>query len=154
MYCARRQKSEREKKPYRRDEPFFAPPPFTSGVICVVHKKRFEFLALGHLEPPVKIRETLPDSQGKFFSPGEKLCSPQRVERVREKVKTKKTWERERKKRGREGKVQRKRNPIVKDLRKLLHQNRSNFNPKVVDTLITRCHFAWHIVIVRVISSL
>jgi len=72
MYCARRQKKTIEKKPYRRDELFFTPPPFTSGVICVVHKKRFEFLALGHLEPSVKIRETLRDSQGKYFFSGEK----------------------------------------------------------------------------------
>ncbi|KYN35167.1 hypothetical protein ALC56_10341 [Trachymyrmex septentrionalis] len=65
-----------EKKRYRRDELFFTPPPFTSsGVICVVHKKRFEFLALGHLEPSVKIRETLLDSQGKYFSSGRELQS-------------------------------------------------------------------------------
>lgn len=82
MYCARRQKKAIEKKPYRR-ELFFTPPPFMSRVICAVHKKRFEFLALGHLEPSVKIRETLPDSQGKYFSSGEKLCSPQRMERIR-----------------------------------------------------------------------
>lgn len=89
-----------EKKPYRRYELFFAPPPFTSRVICVVHKKRFEFLALGHLEPSVKIRETLPDSQGKYFSSGEKLCSPQRVVRAQEKKNEKRNKKvKERKKR-------------------------------------------------------
>lgn len=67
VLCPPAEKRSWKKKPYCRDGPFFAPPPFTSGVICVVHKKRFEFLVLGHLEPSVKIRETLPDSQGKIL---------------------------------------------------------------------------------------
>lgn len=70
MYCARRRgkKTIGKKNLIAGTNFFFAPPPFTSGVICVVHKKRFEFLALGHREPSVKIRETLLDSQGKYFS--------------------------------------------------------------------------------------
>jgi len=88
MYCARRQKRAIvEKKPYRaggNPRPSFlsfslslsSPPSFfhataiyASGVICVVHKKRFEFFRIGSPRTAREnARDVARDRQRKFFS--------------------------------------------------------------------------------------
>lgn len=86
MYCARRQKKRSWKKNLIAGTNLFSRHRhLRAESFASFHKKRFEFLALGHLGSFVKIRETLPDSQRKFFSSREKLCSSQRAKRIREK---------------------------------------------------------------------
>jgi len=84
------------------------PPPFfrataiyASGVICVVHKKRFEFFALGHLEPSVKIRETLPETARENFS----LSREGEREKERERKRTRTLFIPQRAARGRGGAI-------------------------------------------------
>lgn len=73
MYCARRQKKRSWKKNLIAGTNLFSRHRhLRAESFASFHKKRFEFLALGHLGSFVKIRETLPGSQRKFFPTGEK----------------------------------------------------------------------------------